>query len=158
MRYRNRPRLFFFSFTFIFLIAALPPAQAASSSACEKWVAKVVSAQGAIEARAAQATAWHPAKLNDTFCPGDMLRVGVRGRAALMLANETIVRLDQRTTITLSGIEDQQTSWLDLAAGVAHFISRVPRSLKIMPRSVYAPACWGAVPPPLRCTSQRPSR
>ena len=131
MRHGNRPRLQWFSPTFIFLIAALAPASAASSGACEQWVAKLVSAQGPVETRAASATAWHPAKLNDTFCPGDMLRVGVRGRAALMLANETIVRLDQRTTLTLSGIEDKQTSWLDLAAGVAHFISRVPRALKV---------------------------
>ena len=131
MRHGNRPRFLIFSSILIFLMAALPAVQAAASGACEKSVAKVVSAQGLIEARAAQATAWHPARLNDTFCPGDMFRVGVHGRAALMLANETIVRLDQRTTITLSGIEDQQTSWLDLMTGVAHFISRVPRSLKI---------------------------
>ncbi|MDO8706688.1 MAG: FecR domain-containing protein [Sulfuricaulis sp.] len=131
MRHGNRPRFLIFSSILIFLIAALPAAQAAASGACEKSVAKVVSAQGTIETRAAQATAWHPVRLNDTFCPGDMLRVGVHGRAALMLANETIVRLDQRTTITLSGIEDRQTSWLDLVTGVAHFISRVPRSLKI---------------------------
>ena len=131
MRHGNRPRFLIFSFTLIFLTVAIAATQAVAAGACENPVAKLVSAQGVVEARAAQASAWYAAKLNDSFCPGDMLRVGTRGRAALMLTNETIVRLDQRTTITLSGVDDKQGSWLDLVTGVAHFISRVPRALKV---------------------------
>lgn len=132
MRHGNRPRPLFFSFTLVLLlIAALPPAQALSRGACDQPVARLVSAQGVVETRAAQATAWRSAGLNDTFCPGDMLRVGARSRAAVWLVNETVVRLDQHATLTFSGLEDRETSWLDLAAGVAHFLSRVPRSLKV---------------------------
>jgi tetratricopeptide (TPR) repeat protein len=130
MRHRNGPRLQL-GLTIVFLLVVLSPAQAATPRACENEVARLVSAQGVLESRAAGAVAWQPASLNETFCPGDMLRTGVRSRAAVVLVNETIVRLDQRTTLTFSGVEHKNASWLDLVSGVAHFISRVPRSLKV---------------------------
>lgn len=109
----------------------LPVAWAASPGACEKWFAKVVSSQGVVETRGAQQSVWRAAKLNEVFCHGDAVRTSARSRAALVLANETIVRLDQLTTLTLSSPEDADNFWLDLFNGAAHFISRTPRALKI---------------------------
>ena len=57
---------------------------------CEQWAAKVVSVQGSVEAKPADGTSWQPAKLDDTFCPGDSLQVGENSRAALVLPNETM--------------------------------------------------------------------
>ena len=45
-----------------------------SAATCEKWAGKVVSLQGTVDAKVAGGTQWQPAKLNDTYCPGDMLR------------------------------------------------------------------------------------
>jgi len=59
-----------------------------------------------------------------------MIHVRENSRAALELANETIIRLDQNTTIVLSD-EAEEESWLDLLKGAVHFITRVPNSLKI---------------------------
>ena len=98
---------------------------------CEPSVARLVSAQGVVEARADAASAWKSAALNDILCPGYMVRVGVQSRAALLLSNDTILRLDQHTTLTLSGVENGEISWLDLISGVVHFISRVPRALTV---------------------------
>ncbi len=64
-------------------------------------MALVVSVQGAVELRRANETNWQPAKMNDSLCPGDTVRVRERGRAALRLSNESVVRLDQKTTLTL---------------------------------------------------------
>ncbi len=98
---------------------------------CEKWVAKLVSAQGSIEARRVGETAWAPVVLHDTFCPGDMIRVQERGRAAVVLSNEATLRLDQNTTITFAGMERERTFLLELLRGAAHFFSRIPRSLQV---------------------------
>ncbi|HJX17340.1 MAG TPA: FecR domain-containing protein [Acidiferrobacterales bacterium] len=113
---------------FGFLFAFAGTVQADS---CAKPVGRLVSLQGKVEARAPEQTTWRAARLDDRFCPGDALRTGARSRAALVLANETIVRLDQLTTLTLSGLDDQATSWVDLLHGAAHFLSRTPRALKV---------------------------
>jgi hypothetical protein len=98
---------------------------------CEEWVAKIVSVQGSVQARRAGETEWVPVKLYNTYCPGDMIRVQERSRAAVILPNESILRLDQKTTITFMGVEKERTSLLDLLIGVVHFFSRVPRGLKV---------------------------
>lgn len=131
MPYRNCLRLTLFGFAYAGIVLVIPSAWAASPGACEKWFAKVVSAQGRVEARGPQQTAWRIAKLNEVFCHGDAIRTNARSRAALVLANETIVRLDQLTTLTLTNPEDNASFWLDLASGVAHFLSRTPRALKV---------------------------
>ena len=99
---------------------------------CEEWVAKVVSVQGTVQARRAGETEWAPVRLDDTYCPGDMIRVQERSRAAVILPNETVLRLDQKTTITFSGLEEGKTSLMELLIGAAHFFSRIPRTLKVI--------------------------
>jgi ferric-dicitrate binding protein FerR (iron transport regulator) len=109
----------------------LAGAGTAQAQTCEKSVGRLVSLQGVVEARGAQQSAWQAARLHASFCPGDAIRTGARSRAALVLANETIVRLDQLTTLTLSGLDVLETSWVDLLIGAAHFLSRTPRALKV---------------------------
>jgi tetratricopeptide (TPR) repeat protein len=103
-----------------------------AAQTCEEWVGKVVSVQGEVYARRAGETQWLPVKMNDMFCPGDMIRTQGRSRAAIVLRNEAILRLDQKTTISFSGLEKEQTSILDLATGAVHFFSRFPRGLKVI--------------------------
>ena len=102
----------------------------AQAEACEKSVGRLVSRQGVVETRAPDQTTWQAVKLNHSFCLGDAVRTGARSRAAVVLTNETIVRLDQFTTLTLSGL-DEADSWIDLLSGAAHFLSRTPRALKV---------------------------
>ncbi len=97
---------------------------------CEQWVAKIVSIQGSVQARSVGEEIWRPAKLNDTYCSGDMIRVLERSRAAVALVNTPVLRLDQNTTITFNGIKEE-TSLLELIKGVGHFFSRQRRNLKI---------------------------
>ncbi len=97
---------------------------------CATWVGKVVSAEGTLEANRVSTTTWQPTKVGATFCPGDKLRVET-WRAAIVLSNETIIRLDQGTTITFTKIEERETSWLKIIEGIVHFISRVPQNLTI---------------------------
>ncbi len=110
------------------LLAGLTPAYAGG---CEQPVGRLVSLQGVVEAHAVAETLWHAVQLNTTFCQGDTIRTAARSRAAVVLATETIVRLDQLTTLTLSGLTEKPTSWMDLLTGAAHFITRTPRALQI---------------------------
>ncbi|MDH5445635.1 MAG: FecR domain-containing protein [Gammaproteobacteria bacterium] len=100
-------------------------------AACEKWAAKIASVQGKVEAKRSKTTNWQIVKLNDSFCAGDQIRVSTNSRAAIVLTNETLLRLDQNSAIKLTAIKPKQTSIIDLFKGIGHFISRVPRSLKV---------------------------
>jgi tetratricopeptide (TPR) repeat protein len=104
----------------------------AVADTCKEWVAKAVSVQGSVQVRLSGQAEWKPVQLNDVFCPGDMVRVREQGRSAMVLSNETIIRLNEKTTITFSGVEKKETSLLDLLRGAVHFISRFPRTLKIV--------------------------
>jgi tetratricopeptide (TPR) repeat protein len=104
---------------------------AALAETCNQWVAKLVSAQGSVEAKRAGETRWSPVKLNDTYCQGDIIRVPDRSRAALMLTTQPTLRLDQDTTVTFNGVEKEKTSLIDLLKGAIHFFSRYPRSLRV---------------------------
>ena len=99
--------------------------------ACDPWAAKVASVQGKVEAQRLNTTTWVAVKRDQHYCPGDKIRVDTNARASIILINETLVRLDQHTSITLSEINEEEPSILDLITGIAHFISRVPRSLKV---------------------------
>jgi len=100
--------------------------------ACEPKVAQIVSIQGIVELRRAGQAIWQPAVMSMTLCPGDMLRVRARSRAALRLSNESMLRLDQKTTITFPELaEDRATSLVDLFTGALHILTRTPKPFKI---------------------------
>jgi tetratricopeptide (TPR) repeat protein len=105
---------------------------ASRAAICEQWVAKAVSVQGTVEVQRAGETRWQIIKLNDTFCPGDSIRVDDRSRADLSLVNQPVLRLDQNTTITLGGVKEERGSVVELAQGAIHFFSRVRRNLEVM--------------------------
>ena len=52
-------------------------------------------------------------------------------RAALRLSNESTIRLDQRTAITIAGPNAEQNTLLDMVSGVIHVITRTPKPFKI---------------------------
>jgi len=125
-------RRFFIKASFFLSIALiLLTSLAANAQTCTYWVGKAVSVQGNVETMRAGETVWRPVKFKDTFCPGDMLRVLERSRADIVLVNETILRLDQNTTIIFSKPQKETTFFLDLISGIAHFFSRFRRSLTV---------------------------
>ncbi|MFQ5759695.1 MAG: FecR domain-containing protein [Acidiferrobacterales bacterium] len=126
-----RDRLHLLCIGTMVMFVACPTPTIAASDTCEPQVAKIVSVQGRVEAQRAGEVQWQPARLNDILCSGDTIRVQDRSRAALALINETILRLDQNTTVTFPEPEERGVSLLDLLTGAIHFFSRVPRTLKV---------------------------
>src|SRR5918995_25546 len=85
------------------LLVLLSSGAAHAQAPCEPPAARVVSIQGTVELKRAGTDLWTPAMLEEALCIGDALRVGEASRAALALANDSTLRLDQRTTLQLSG-------------------------------------------------------
>lgn len=105
---------------------------------CEKGVAKAVSVQGLVEVRRAGEAQWQQVKLNDTFCPGDVIRVQKRSRADIALTNQPVLHLDQNTIITIGGVKEGKTSLIELVKGAVHFFSRIVRGLEVQTAFVNA--------------------
>ncbi len=117
------------------LVWSLALAAAFSSTAlsqpCTEWIGKMVSVQGTVEVRRAGEPRWLAVNLNDTFCPGDTIRVGSRSRADLSLSNQSVLRLDENSEFTLEGVQEQGSAGLNMLKGAAHFFSRTPRGLEV---------------------------
>lgn len=114
------------------LVLILLFSPAASSQDVGDWVATLVSVEGTVEVRKASQSRWIPAALSDIYSIGDSIRVLAFSRAAIRLPDETVLRLDQNTTVTFAESEDENRSWLELLWGVIHIISRDPRALKVI--------------------------
>lgn len=99
---------------------------------CQSAAAKVISVQGIIELRRARNTTWQQTVMHTAICPGDTIRARSHSRAALLLSNASVLRLDQKTSITFPKSEDNEaTSLLDLFSGAIHIITRTPKPFKV---------------------------
>jgi tetratricopeptide (TPR) repeat protein len=107
------------------------PAPAQAQASCSPPPAKAVSVQGTVEARRAGASQWQPVKLNDTFCAGDAIRVGDKSRADVALLNQSVLRINANSAITVEAPKEERTGVIALVQGAAHFFARGPRSLEV---------------------------
>ena len=115
------------------LIALLSTATGVHAQGCEPRVARIISVQGPVVVERSGAPRAQAAGLDDTVCPGDRVRVGALGRAAVQLANEaeTPIRLDEGTTLIFPAPEPEKSFLLKLIEGVVHVLSRVPQTLTL---------------------------
>lgn len=142
MRTEGRPFLLTALCLFISLLLAINifirciPVRAHASEAeaakDAEWAARVVSVEGTVEARRASETTWSPVHLDDTYREGDMVRVGENSRAAVVLQNGSVLRLDQNTVITFVSADREETLLLRVIGGSIHFFSRKPKKLKVI--------------------------
>ena len=96
------------------------------------WVSKVVSVQGRVLVRRQGESGWQPVHLHDTFVAGDQVRVEANSRAGIVLSNDSVLRLDQNTSLVFTEIENEKTFIFRLIEGATNFFSHRPRSLKIL--------------------------
>ena len=114
-----------------FGVVANTAAGESAGASCEDWVSKIISLQGEAFILRRQESQWRPALLNDFFCRGDRLRVGDNSRAAVVLRNDAVLRIDENSTLAFNGIEAPKTFLIDMLRGAAYFFSREARSLKL---------------------------
>jgi tetratricopeptide (TPR) repeat protein len=146
-RGRQSPLLLFW---FYITISGVPAQAADAETACRSPFARVVSIQGSVEVLRSGGNQWAKvARLDTSICPGDRLRTGVQSRAAVFVQPETLLRVDQNTSVVLSFLPDakNQTAGETLveftqeevvpvsatahACGAGYFITRFPRKFKV---------------------------
>jgi Tfp pilus assembly protein PilF len=101
---------------------------ASADTRCENPAATLESAKGVVEWTIGDADTWQKAERGGSFCYGDKIRV-LEQRAALRLANETLVRLQENSLITL--LPEEKGFWFGLLEGAGHFLSRTPKQFTI---------------------------
>lgn len=97
---------------------------------CPAVLARVVSVQGQVELRRGDAT-WPAVQLDAALCAGDTLRVQAHSRAALRLNNETTLRLDQGTVLTLAPSDRTGPTLMEQLKGRLLVITRTPRPFHV---------------------------
>lgn len=103
----------------------------ASTSRCEQQVARIVSIQGKAEMKYTDAALWQSVGENEMFCSGDTVRVLSNSRAALLLNNNVVVRLDQHTIMTLKDETEEEPLLLKLFHGALYYFSILPQRLRL---------------------------
>lgn len=98
---------------------------------CVEQAGSLVSVQGRIERNRAGTAGWQEIAPNSSVCRGDTIRVLQNSRAALLLENDTVIRLDQGTTLTLVTNPNDKPSLIRLLQGVLYYFSIKPRSLEL---------------------------
>jgi len=114
-----------------------------AAASCAPTVGRVVSLQGNVEVQRAGTPSWlKVSRLDTTICAGDRLRTDALSRAALFVQPETLVRVDENTTISLNQTTDEvlvefhtdevsQTAQNALSCGAGYFITRFPKKFKV---------------------------
>ncbi|MCB2147808.1 MAG: FecR domain-containing protein [Deltaproteobacteria bacterium] len=117
-------------FVAVSLFMGIPGLAVAAATNCDPSAATAVSVQGTVETRTAGGGSWQPVRLDDTFCPGDEVRVLDNSRASLALANESVLRLNANSSIVVQKFEEK-TSFIDVFKGAAHLFARKPNKLEV---------------------------
>lgn len=96
-----------------------------AGASCEVPAGRLVSAQARVEVRAAGKDEWVAVTPPHELCEGDIVTVRSPGRAAVVLYDDTLVRLDQNSTLHLLRAGRGADAEVGLAAGVIHVITPV---------------------------------
>ena len=99
---------------------------------CQQPIGRLVSIQGEAQVQHDGQSDWQSVALDTKLCPGDMLRVQTNGRAAVVFGDETVLRIDQNSTINFHKPSEDHSSILDIIRGVLHIFSHRPRTLKVV--------------------------
>jgi Tfp pilus assembly protein PilF len=133
------------SWLLAFLLAAggAPAFAQQETAACAPVIARIVSLQGSVEVQRAGTAIWVGIRRLDTsICAGDRLRTASSSRAALFVQPETLVRLDQNTSLTLQQSTDEisvefspdevsRVACSEQTCGAGYFITRFPKKFKV---------------------------
>ncbi|MGE3740564.1 MAG: tetratricopeptide repeat protein [Geminicoccaceae bacterium] len=100
---------------------------------CAQLVGTVQSLEGEVSIGSEVTGAWQPAQLGAPLCQTDSVRTGSLSRAALVLVNDEVLRLDQETTLKLADVplDSAEPTLLDLAFGAVQSFSRAPKKVNV---------------------------
>ncbi len=144
-------------------------AHAQNTASCAPAVARVVSIEGTVEIQRAGRTEWQAVTASSVpLCGGDRVHVAARSRAAISMQPETMIRLDQFSTVTLTARPDETVVELypddrvapaarGQSCGAGYFTSRFPRRFRVLTPFVNATVEGTEFEVALACTAARVS-
>ncbi len=114
------------------LLAPMLGLSVQARAACDE-VGQFVSIQGRVEVQGAGTGKWTSPATDSDLCEGDTIRAGELSRAEVALINDSVLRIDQNTTIRLVDIAEKETeqSLLSLVGGAIASLSRKPRRVTV---------------------------
>lgn len=99
---------------------------------CAIIAARVVSIEGIVERRRSGESQWHKVEPGTILCQGDWVSVRVHSRAALRFSNDSMLRIDQKTSFIITApAKTESATLLELIEGKLHILTRTPRPFKI---------------------------
>lgn len=104
---------------------------ARAAEPCAQPVGQLVALHGAVDLQRAGLGVWRMAALEEALCAGDLIRVGERSRAAIVLLEDGVIRIDENTTLRLARVSHDAPSLIETALGRLYFFSRRARSLDV---------------------------
>ncbi len=126
------------------LLCCASVAFAEGDTGCSVTIARVVSIEGKVEVRRAGTLEWHVTNASSVpLCAGDRVHVDTHGRAAIAMQPETMIRLDQNTTLVLTVRPDETVVELypddrvapaarGSSCGAGYVTTRFPRRFKVL--------------------------
>ncbi len=117
----------------ILIVLTLPFRLEAEQQGCDEVLARILSVQGTVEKKQLEAPEWIRIENGSLLCANETIRTLKKSRATVEVINETIVSLDESTTLLFSKEEDNSLyAWLvDLFTGKIFLRSREPHRLKV---------------------------
>jgi tetratricopeptide (TPR) repeat protein len=97
---------------------------AQEGAAAAAGAATILTVEGQVEVFKVGAQDWAPARTNQTLLPKELLRTRLRSRATLRLADQTILRVDQLTTLEIQPPAPERGPVLNLQRGAAYLFNR----------------------------------
>lgn len=128
MRY---PRLAPYLTTLLLTIFLIFPSLTYGAAECTQPAGTLVSLQGKAEVLREGHRAWEAITLDSVICPGESIKVLEDSRAAIALANETVLRIRQNSALHFPAVPDDSPLLIKLLKGILHIFSHRPRSLKV---------------------------
>jgi tetratricopeptide (TPR) repeat protein len=122
------------------LFASPASAQQGSDS---RRLAKVVAAQNVVESRRAGAEAWTRTAADESLFARDRVRTGAASRAAILYADDTLHRLDEKSEVEVVPPATDGGGVLEVLSGRHYFASRKPKDFGRVETSTVTAAIKG---------------
>ncbi len=119
-------KMIFFQIAIVLLLSALvTELQAQSTPRASLPDAQFVTVEGVVQVYPAGGSGWTKAHANEPLHFGDRLRTYQHSRATVRLSDQTVLRLNELTTLTLQPpVTAGAQSMLDMRAGSVYFLDR----------------------------------
>lgn len=84
----------------------------------------VLTAENKVEAQRAGSETWTAASTNQVLHARDRIRTAIKSRATVRLSDQSVLRMNQLTTVEIQPAPEGKKAILDLKAGAAYFYNR----------------------------------